>query len=106
MSVRFADENAMGRVSIGKYETGKEDLLAGTVFEIRAAEDIVTPDGTVRLRKGELADTLTIGQERVVSRELFLGTYAVTEVKQVPGFALAEEPVEVELAYRIRRRPL
>ena len=106
LTVRFADENAMGRVSIGKYETGKEDLLAGTVFEIRAAEDIVTPDGTVRLQKGELADTLTIGQERAVSRELFLGTYTVTEVKQVPGFALPEKPVEVELAYRDQETPL
>ena len=104
--VRFADENAMGRFSLAKYEEGGEELLAGAVFEIRAAEDITTPDGTVRLRKGELADTLTTGQEPVLSKELFLGTYAVTEVKQVPGFALAEEPVEVELAYRDQETPL
>ncbi len=104
--VRFADENAMGRFSLAKYEEGGEELLAGAVFEIRAAENITTPDGTVRLQKGELADTLTTGQEPVLSKELFLGTYAVTEVKQVPGFALAEEPVEVELAYRDQETPL
>ena len=71
LTVRFADENAMGRISIDKYEEGKEEYLAGTEFEIQAAEDIVTPDGTVRLKKGELAGILTTGNETAVSEELF-----------------------------------
>ena len=32
--------------------------LAGAVYEISAAEDIITPDGTLRYAKGEVVDTL------------------------------------------------
>ena len=106
LTVRFADENAMGRISIEKLEKGKEESLAGAEFEIRAAEDIVTPDGTVRLKKGELAGTLTTGSERVLSDELFLGKYTVRETKQVPGFALPEETFQVELAYKDQMTPV
>lgn len=38
------------------YET---QGLPDTVYEIRAAEDVVTPDGTLRYSKGELVDTVT-----------------------------------------------
>ena len=45
----------------------------------------MTPDGTVRLKKGELAGTLTTWNETAVSEELFLGKYTVRETRQVPG---------------------
>ena len=106
LTVRFADENAMGRISIDKYEEGEEEYLAGTEFEIQAAEDIVTPDGTVRLKKGELAGTLTTGNETAVSEELFLGKYTVRETKQVPGFALPEKAFQVELKYKDQTTPV
>lgn len=106
LTVRFADENAMGRISIDKYEEGKEEYLAGTEFEIQAAEDIVTPDGTVRLKKGELAGTLTTGNETAVSEELFVGKYTVRETRQVPGFALPEKAFQVELKYKDQTTPV
>ena len=37
----------------------KEAKLKGAVFEVRAAEDITTPDGTVRVKKGTVVDTVT-----------------------------------------------
>ena len=106
LTVRFADENAMGRISIDKYGEGEEEYLAGTEFEIQAAEDIVTPDGTVRLKKGELAGTLTTGNETAVSEELFLGKYTVRETRQVPGFALPEKAFQVELKYKDQTTPV
>ncbi len=33
--------------------------LVGAVYEITAAEDIITPDGTFRYAKGTAADTVT-----------------------------------------------
>ena len=36
------------------------------MYEVRAKTDIVTPDGTVRLRAGELADTLVTETEKDV----------------------------------------
>lgn len=104
--IRFADENAMGKIKIAKLEKGKDNYLAGTVFEIRAAEDITTPDGTVRMKKGDLADTLTIGDEKALSKELFLGKYTVKEMKQVPGFALTDEEFQVELKYKDQMTPV
>ena len=37
--------------------------LEGAVYEITAAEDIVTLDGTVRANKGEVVDTVTTGKD-------------------------------------------
>ena len=60
--------------------------LSGAVFEIRAAEDIITPDGTVRLEKGELADTVTSDEEgRAVSKSLYPGKYNIVETKTPYG---------------------
>ena len=52
--VRMEDENAMGKIRIVKTDRSTKERLNGAVFEIHAAEDIVTPDGTVQLKKGEL----------------------------------------------------
>lgn len=40
--------------------------LEGAVYEITAAEDIVTLDGTVRANKGEVVDTVTTGKDGTV----------------------------------------
>ena len=43
------------------------------VYEIRAAEDVVTPDGTLRYSKGELVDTVTTDETGfAISKELYL----------------------------------
>ena len=57
------------------------DNLEGAVYEITAAEDIITTDGTVRAEKGEVVDTLTTGEDGTAeSKELYLGKYEVKEV--------------------------
>ena len=38
--------------------------LPDAVYDITALEDIVTPDGTIRAKAGELVDTLTTGKRR------------------------------------------
>ena len=51
------------------------------MFEIRAAEDVVTPDGTVRYTQGETVDTITTGADGIAkSKELYLGKYEVKEI--------------------------
>lgn len=100
-TVIMKDENAMGKISISKLEAGEEEIfLSDTVFEIRAAEDIITPEGTVRLKKGELADTITTEGEAAQSRELFLGKYTVKEVKQTPGYVPDDREYEASLTYK------
>ena len=74
--------------------------LAGAVFTITAAEDIVTLDGTVRYTKGELVDTITTGSDGwAVSKELYLGKFIVTEIEAPEPMVVNSEPQTVELVY-------
>lgn len=98
-------------VTGGKDEGGKElptvyqpqyekRGLPGAVYEIIAAEDITTPDGTVRNQKGEVVDTVTADENGVAkSRELYLGKYEVREITAPHGMVLNSEPHSVELVY-------
>ena len=74
--------------------------LEGAVYEITAAEDIYTLDGTLRASKGEVVDTVTTGADGTAkSRELYLGKYEVKEVTAPFGFVLNGETHAVELVY-------
>ena len=74
--------------------------LEGAVYEITAAEDIVTLDGTVRANKGEVVDTVTTEKDGTVkSKELYLGKYEVKEITAPYGMVLNEEVRSVELVY-------
>ena len=74
--------------------------LAGAVYEITAAEDIITPDGTLRYAKGTTADTVTTGKKgNAASKPLYLGKYTVREIKAPYGMVLNSTPKTVELTY-------
>lgn len=74
--------------------------LEGAVYELTAAEDIYTLDGTLRASKGEVVDTVTTGADgTAVSKELYLGKYEVKEITAPFGMVLNEETHDVELVY-------
>ena len=74
--------------------------LEGAVYEITAAEDIYTLDGTLRASKGEVVDTVTTGADgTAVSKELYLGKYEVKEITAPFGMVLNEKTHAVELVY-------
>ena len=74
--------------------------LEGAVYEITAAEDIYTLDGTLRASKGEVVDTVTTGADGTAkSKELYLGKYEVKEVTAPYGMVLNDETHAVELVY-------
>lgn len=74
--------------------------LSGAEFEIRAAEDIVTADGTKRLGKGDLAAVITTGEDGTATTEpLYLGKYTVQETKAPYGYVLNSKKKTVELTY-------
>lgn len=79
------------------YEVGG---LAGAVYEITAAEDIITPDGTLRYAKGEVVDTVTTDENGLAkSKELYLGKYTVVEITAPEGMVINTEAHKVELTY-------
>lgn len=74
--------------------------LPGTVFQIYAAEDITTLDGTVRAYQGELVDEITTDKDgKAKSKELYLGKYTVIEKTATDGFYNSNEQYDVELTY-------
>ena len=74
--------------------------LAGATYEITAAEDIVTPDGTLRYAKGTVVDTVTTDKNGAAeSKALYLGKYTVSETKAPYGMVLNGTPKTVELTY-------
>lgn len=99
--IEFPDMPAMGRIEVTKTETGTNEALEGAEFEITAAADIITPDGTIRAEKGELVDKIVTGEDgKAYSGELFLGEYIIKETKQPAGYVLPEEEWNVELSYK------
>lgn len=74
--------------------------LEGAVYEITAAEDIYTLDGTLQASKGEVVDTITTGADgTATSKELYLGSYEVKEITAPYGMVLNDEIHSVELIY-------
>ena len=101
-----------GEVFFGVNVFGEEDKdviyqpeykvsgLTGAIYEVTAAEDIITPDGTLRYHKGDVVDTVTIDNDGFAkSKELYLGKYTVSEIKAPDGMVINKESHSVELTY-------
>lgn len=74
--------------------------LEGAVYEITAAEDIITPDGTLRYAAGEAVDTVTTDETGLAeSKPLYLGKYEVREITAPTGYVLNTEIHTAELVY-------
>lgn len=93
----------------------KEQYLSGAEFEVRAAEDICTPDHQkdadgnriVLYAKDTLVTTITTGESgKAVAKDLPLGKYYVVETKAPEGFVLNPEPVKVALTYQDQDTPI
>jgi LPXTG-motif cell wall-anchored protein len=87
----------------GKFYTPEYSVrgITGAAFNIVAADDIVTPDGTVRAKKGEVVDTITTGADgSAVSKELYLGNYYALENAVPYGYLLDETPLPFSLVYK------
>ena len=74
--------------------------LSGAVFQVIAVEDIVTLDGTTRAYAGDVVSEITTDENGYAETEpLYLGKYEVREIKAPYGYALNNEPKDVELTY-------
>lgn len=94
----------------GKYVDIHYDQmdLAGVKFKVRAAEDITTPDGTVRLAKDEYVQkdgkdlelvTNDLG-ETLSDPNLYIGKYEAIETEAPSGYVMQEKPIPFEIKYK------
>lgn len=91
------EENKNKGVYTPKYSISN---LKGAIFEIYAAEDITTLDGTVRYEQGTLVDTITTDDDGVAkSKELYLGKYTVIEKTAPNGYVHNAAKYDAELTY-------
>lgn len=103
MRVEFSDNPAMGVIELVKTDsrTGGAITADSVAYDIFAADDIVTEDGTVRAvrdqRVGEITTLSKTG--RGTSSNLYLGTYYLVEKKVPTGYLKDEQRHFVTLSY-------
>lgn len=87
--------------SEGKYKPIYTEMaLSGAEFNIYAAEDIYTPDGTLRYTKGQQVDNMTTLEDGIATSNLLhLGKYEIREVNSPYGTVLNGQSIFVELTY-------
>lgn len=97
----YLDENGNDVAFPDLYQPVYADKgLEGAVYEITAAEDIITPDGTTRYEKDAVVATITTGEDgTAVTEPLYLGKYEIREVTAPEGMVINDTVYETELTY-------
>ena len=99
--IEFANMPQKATITVAKSDSWTGEAVDESVYIVKAAETIQTPDGTVRAHEGEIVATLTTGEDgKATTPELYLGTYTVYEAKAKDGYALdiVEKTVALEYA--------
>lgn len=74
--------------------------LPGATYNLIADEDIYTGDGSLRVAKDTVVETLTTGEDATAtSGLLYLGRYRLEEQQSPAGMVLDTEPIYTELTY-------
>lgn len=98
--VEFANMPQKATVTVVKSDGWTGEPVDESVYIVKAAETIQTPEGTVRATQGEIVATLTTGEDgKATTPELYLGTYTVYEAKAKDGYALDVVEKTVVLDY-------
>jgi len=105
ITVTMKNNPAMGIIVVEKkgeaLAGAAKTSLPGVEFDVVATEDIVTPDGTVRAKKGGVVDKIVTGADgKAASKALFLGEYALVETRAPEGYVLDPAPHPVSLVYQ------
>ena len=92
-----SQESEYGKVSSPVFE---EKGLAKVSFKLIAAEDIVTPEGTVRYTKGQVVSNIKTDKEgKAQTEKVYLGKYILEEVETPNGYINTTEPKEITIEY-------
>lgn len=100
--------NMLTGVKVTDTELGKQyepvfslTNLAGAKFNIIAAENVYTGDGTLRYTKGQIVDTITTTSSgKTTSKPLYLGNFYCVEVSAPTDFVLDTKQYPFSLVYK------
>lgn len=118
ITVYFKDQVIKGQIEVNKtgetvvIEDGnftyEEKPLEKVTFEIYANEDILSSDGnTLYYEKGQLVDTITTNKDGyAISKELYLGSYYIIEVKTDDSHVLDTKKYEFTLTEKDNKTPI
>lgn len=114
-TVTFSNQLRMGQITVLKTGEALSSVteadgiytpvysvqnLPGAVFEIRAAENIIAPDGSTIYNAGDLVDTITTDSTgSATSKQIHLGRYSVIETVAPDGMTVYPVPQTVTLTY-------
>ena len=117
--IRLSDKPEKGKISVLKrgemfssvevsedryVPVYSEKGLKSAEFEVTAAEDIYTADGTLRIKAGETADRIISGADGTAeSKELYSGKYLLREISAPDGFVLDTEVKELTVTAGIKK---
>ncbi len=77
---------AKNRIRMQLLDQDNGQAVGNASFDVIAAEDIITQDGTIRFREGEVADTIHLDENGYgESKELYLGEYLLRQ-KTTPAY--------------------
>lgn len=100
-SSAYTDENGEMVVNPTTYTPIFEEKgLSGAVYQLIAAEDIVTPDGTVRASAGDVVAELVTDENGYAETDLlYLGKYEIHEISAPYGYVINDKIQSVEMVY-------
>lgn len=100
-SSAYTDENGEMTVNPTTYTpVFASGNLSGAVFQVIAAEDIITLDGTVRANAGDVVAEITTDENGYAESDLlYLGKYEIKEITAPYGYVQNTESQFVELTY-------
>ncbi|MBR5109273.1 MAG: hypothetical protein IK099_03675 [Clostridia bacterium] len=92
------------RVQMTDAETGQP--VAGGSFDVVAVENVITADGTLRYRAGQVVSVIEIGEEGYgESEEIYLGQYQLRQRDVPPYYASLLEDTEIQVEKKSRVLP-
>ena len=86
----------------GRLNTPRFELkgLQGVEFRLVAAEDIITPEGTVRYTKGQVVSNDVTSVDGIASTsQVYLGKYILEEVSTPNGYIISSQPINLDIKY-------
>lgn len=99
VSVRLQPAKNIIELQLKDGSNGKG--VSGAAFQIIAAENITTADGTLRYQENTVVDTVTIGSDgKGRSQELFLGSYLVRQTGIPEYYGKIREDTRVTIGTR------